>query len=76
MDTTPDSKFEKTSLNTVGRRRERGFYDKRQIADIFREAKICHVSFIHDFLPQCIPMVSALEETPDGDLILYLHGNF
>jgi len=69
-----DNKFDQSDLNTVKRFKDRATYDKHQIAAIFRQAKICHVSFIHDHLPQCIPMIAALEETEEGDLFVYFHG--
>ncbi|TDL18484.1 hypothetical protein BD410DRAFT_774933 [Rickenella mellea] len=69
-----DSKFDQSNLNTVKRNKDRASYDKQQIADIFKQAKICHVSFIHDFLPQCIPMIAAVEETDEGELFVYFHG--
>jgi hypothetical protein len=66
--------FDQSDLNTV-RRKDRASYDKHQIADIFRQAKICHVSFVHDHLPQCIPMIGALDETEEGDVFVYFHGD-
>jgi hypothetical protein len=40
-----------------------------------REAKILHVAFVDgDGLPQCVPMIGALEDDAVGDHILYLHG--
>lgn len=70
-----DKNFDRSDLNTVKRHKDRAIYDKHQIADIFRQAKICHVSFIHEHLPQCIPMIAALEETEEGDLFVYFHGD-
>jgi len=69
-----DNTFDQSDLNTVRRLKDRASYDKRQIADIFKQAKICHVAFLYDGLPQCIPMIAALEETPEGDLFVYFHG--
>lgn len=70
-----DNQFDQSQLNTIRRHKDRATYDKGQIAEIFREAKICHISFIHDHLPQCIPVVAALEETEEGDLFVYIHGD-
>jgi len=68
--------YEKTELNTVGRHKERGHYDKTTVTAIIREAKVLHVAFVDDDgMPQCVPMIGALEDTEDGDLILYLHGH-
>jgi hypothetical protein len=71
-----DNTFDQSDLNTVRRNKDRATYDKHQIADIVRQAKICHVSFVHDHLPQCIPMIGALDETAEGDLFVYFHGDF
>jgi hypothetical protein len=67
-------RYDQSELNTVRRNKDRATYDKHQIADIVRQAKICHVSFVYDHLPQCIPMIAALEETEEGDLFVYFHG--
>ncbi|CAE6411563.1 unnamed protein product [Rhizoctonia solani] len=40
------NKFEKTPLNTVRRRPDRGIYDKETIASIIHEAKVMHVAFV------------------------------
>lgn len=78
MTTIPDpnyeATFEQTSLNTVSRSKERASYDKKQITEIVKDAKICHVSFVHDGLPQCIPMIGAIEETEEGEMFVYFHG--
>jgi hypothetical protein len=38
---------------------------------------VLHVAFVDDDgMPQCVPMIGALEDTEDGDLTLYLHGHF
>lgn len=51
------------------------FVSKETIASIVREAKILHVAFVDgDGMPQCIPMIGALEDDAVGDHILYLHG--
>lgn len=71
-----DNKYDQSELNTVRRNKDRATYDKHQIADIVRQAKLCHVSFVYDHLPQCIPMIAALEETEEGDLFVYFHGEF
>lgn len=68
--------FDQSDLNSVKRNKDRASYDKQQIKAIFKEARICHVAFIHDGLPQCIPMIGAIEETPEGDLFVYFHGAF
>lgn len=73
-DPDPDTIFDKTELNTVKRNKDRGVYDKHTISEIFRQAKICHVSFVHNGLPQCIPMIGAIEETAEGHLFVYFHG--
>jgi uncharacterized protein len=50
---------------------------KATIAAIIREAKIVHVAFVdEDGMPQCVPMVGALEDNEDGECILYLHGSY
>ncbi|KAB5596444.1 hypothetical protein CTheo_81 [Ceratobasidium theobromae] len=41
-----DNKFEKTPLNTVRRRPDRGVYDKETVASIVREARVMHVAFV------------------------------
>lgn len=74
MDAELDPKFDQSDLNTVKRNKDRATYEKTQIADILKEAKICHVSFVHDQLPQCIPMIGALEQTAGGDMFVYFHG--
>jgi len=67
--------FEKTKLNTVGRLKDRANYDKKTIEDIVAAAKILHVAFVDDQgLPQCVPLIGALEETPGGDIFAYFHG--
>jgi len=48
---------------------------KETVAAIIRESKILHVAFVdEDEMPQCMPMIGALEENEQGDHILYLHG--
>ena len=48
---------------------------KETIASIVREAKILHVAWVDaDGMPQCIPMIGALEDDGSGDPVLYLHG--
>jgi nitroimidazol reductase NimA-like FMN-containing flavoprotein (pyridoxamine 5'-phosphate oxidase superfamily) len=69
-----DDAFERSELNTVKRFKDRATYERNKIVDIFRQTKISHVSFLHNHLPQCIPMITALEETPDGELFAYFHG--
>ena len=50
-------------------------YAKETIATIVRESKILHVAFVdEDGMPQCVPMIGALEDNDAGDLILFLHG--
>lgn len=70
------TQFDQSDLNSVKRNKDRASYDKQQIKAIFEEARICHVAFIHDGLPQCIPMIGAIEETAEGDLFVYFHGTF
>ncbi|KZS98950.1 hypothetical protein SISNIDRAFT_403947 [Sistotremastrum niveocremeum HHB9708] len=66
--------FDKTPLNTVGRLPARGSYDKDVIKSIIEEAKVGHVAWVDDEgLPQCIPMLGAVEDI-DGDLFIYFHG--
>ncbi|KAF8590516.1 hypothetical protein K439DRAFT_1627789 [Ramaria rubella] len=68
--------YEKTELNKIGRHKERAKYDKATISTIIREAKLVHVAFVdNDGMPQCVPMIGALEDTSEGDLVLYLHGH-
>ena len=69
-----NTQFDQSDLNSVKRNKDRASYDKQQIKAIFKEARICHVAFIHDGLPQCIPMIGAIEETAEGDLFVYFHG--
>ncbi|KAM0754151.1 hypothetical protein T439DRAFT_172566 [Meredithblackwellia eburnea MCA 4105] len=71
-----ETHFDKTQLNTVKRYKHRAAYDRKTIFAIAQGAPVLHVSFISDDgLPQCIPMVGALEETSDGEAFLYLHGS-
>ena len=50
-------------------------HSQATISAIIREAKLVHVAFVdEDGMPQCVPMIGALEDNQDGDLILYLHG--
>lgn len=73
--TENDAKFEKTALNTVRRRPDRGVYDKETIASIIREARVMHVAFVDaQGLPQCIPMIGAWHEDETGQCYLYFHG--
>ncbi|KIM87444.1 hypothetical protein PILCRDRAFT_3910 [Piloderma croceum F 1598] len=68
--------YEKSDLNTVRRHPERAKYDKEIVAAIIRESKILHVAFTdEDEMPQCMPMIGALEENEQGDHILYLHAH-
>ncbi|KAG9095336.1 hypothetical protein FRC06_009892 [Ceratobasidium sp. 370] len=70
-----DTKFEKTALNTVRRRPDRGVYDKQTISAIIREARVMHVAFVDaSGLPQCIPMLGAWHEDETGQCYLYFHG--
>ncbi|CAE7140097.1 unnamed protein product [Rhizoctonia solani] len=69
------NKFEKTPLNTVRRRPDRGSYDKETIASIIGEAKVMHVAFVDtQGLPQCIPMLGVWDEDETGQCYLYFHG--
>ncbi|KAG8691322.1 hypothetical protein FRC11_004967 [Ceratobasidium sp. 423] len=69
------NKFEKTDLNTVRRRPDRGVYDKEVIASIIGEAKVMHVAFVDtQGLPQCIPMLGVWDEDETGQCYLYFHG--
>ncbi|CAE6481859.1 unnamed protein product [Rhizoctonia solani] len=69
------NKFEKTTLNTVRRRPDRGIYDKETIASIIQEAKVMHVAFIDaQGLPQCIPMLGVWDEDETGQCYMYFHG--
>ncbi|CAE6461518.1 unnamed protein product [Rhizoctonia solani] len=69
------NKFEKTTLNTVRRRPDRGIYDKETIASIIQETKVMHVAFIDtQGLPQCIPMLGVWDEDETGQCYLYFHG--
>ncbi|CAE6475851.1 unnamed protein product [Rhizoctonia solani] len=69
------NKFEKTTLNTVRRRPDRGIYDKETIASIVQEAKVMHVAFVDtQGLPQCIPMLGVWHEDETGQCYLYFHG--
>ncbi|KAG8712109.1 hypothetical protein FRC08_015012 [Ceratobasidium sp. 394] len=71
----PDTKFEKTALNTVRRRPDRGVYDKQTISAIIREARVMHVAFVDaSGLPQCVPMLGAWHEDETGQCYLYFHG--
>jgi uncharacterized protein len=48
---------------------------KETVAAIIHESKILHVAFVdEDGMPQCVPMIGALEEDKQGDHILFLHG--
>jgi len=68
--------YEKSDLNTVRRHPERAKYDKETVAAIIHESKILHVAFVdEDGMPQCVPMIGALEEDKQGDHILFLHGH-
>ncbi|QRV86662.1 pyridoxamine 5'-phosphate oxidase family protein [Ceratobasidium sp. AG-Ba] len=70
-----DAKFEKTALNTVRRRPDRGVYDKETISAIIREARVMHVAFVdHSGLPQCVPMLAAWHEDGTGQCYVYFHG--
>ncbi|SCV66915.1 BQ2448_5561 [Microbotryum intermedium] len=70
-----ETHFEKTRLNTL-KYAKRGHYDKRLIFAIFRAVPVVHVAFVdRDGLPQCVPMVGAIEETEDGEVFVYLHGS-
>ncbi|CAE6379376.1 unnamed protein product [Rhizoctonia solani] len=69
------NKFEKTTLNTVRRRPDRGIYDRETIASIIREAKVMHVAFVDaQGLPQCIPMLGVWDEDETGQCYMYFHG--
>ncbi|SCZ95727.1 BZ3500_MvSof-1268-A1-R1_Chr8-1g09758 [Microbotryum saponariae] len=72
-----ETHFEKTKLNTVNSYAKRGHYDKRLIFAIVRAVPVVHVAFVDraDGLPQCVPMVAAIEETEDGEVFVYLHGS-
>ncbi|KZP22909.1 hypothetical protein FIBSPDRAFT_859126 [Athelia psychrophila] len=73
---TDETHFDKTDLNTVKRYKHRAAYDRKTIFAIARAAPVLHVAFVSDDgLPQCIPMVGALEETEDGEAFVYLHGS-
>ncbi|KAF5376159.1 hypothetical protein D9757_009316 [Collybiopsis confluens] len=74
-DTDADKTFDQSDLNTVKRNKDRASYDKDLIVSIVKEARICHVSFMYDGLPQCVPMIGAIEQVPEsGDLFVYFHG--
>lgn len=68
--------FDKTKLNTINRLPARGSYDKSTIKAIAAEAKVAHLAWSDEStgLPQCVPMLAALEEI-DGDLYAYFHGH-
>jgi len=68
--------YEKSDLNTVKRHPERAKYDKETVASIIHESKILHIAFVdEDGMPQCMPMIGALEQDEQGDHILFLHGH-
>ncbi|KAG9127655.1 hypothetical protein FRC07_011241 [Ceratobasidium sp. 392] len=70
-----EAKFEKTALNTVRRRPDRGVYDKETISAIIREARVMHVAFVDSSgLPQCVPMLGAWHEDETGQCYVYFHG--
>ncbi|ORY66647.1 hypothetical protein BCR35DRAFT_308512 [Leucosporidium creatinivorum] len=70
-----ETTFDKSDLNTVKRYRHRAAYDKETIYGIVKAATVLHVAFVdREGLPQCIPMVGALEQTADGEDYIYLHG--
>jgi len=71
-----DQSFDKTKLNTVNRLPARATYDKAEIIAIAQQAKIAHLAWSDEAtgLPQCVPMLAALEEV-DGDLFVYFHGH-
>lgn len=71
-----DVVFDKTKLNTINRLPQRGNYDKAKIKEIAAEAKVAHLAWTDETtgLPQCVPMLAALEEV-DGDIYAYFHGN-
>lgn len=48
----------------------RGTYDKAQIDGILKEGLTCHVAFVADGRPVCIPMIYAQLEDK-----LYVHGS-
>ncbi|KAF5340470.1 hypothetical protein D9757_014604 [Collybiopsis confluens] len=76
-DTDADKTFDQSDLNTVKRNKDRASYDKDLIVSIVKEARICHVSFMYDGLPQCVPMIGAIEQVPEsGDLFVYFHVPF
>lgn len=60
---------------TVIRSEAEQSFSKETVAAIVRESKILHVAFVdEDGMPQCIPMIGALEDDKQGDHYLYLHG--
>ncbi len=48
----------------------RGTYDKGQVDEIYREGLTCHVAFVADGRPVCIPMIYVKLEDK-----LYVHGS-
>jgi len=63
------SSFEKTELNRIARKPQRGNYDREAIYAIVDEALICHVGIAEGDQPVVIPTIHARI----GDTI-YLHG--
>lgn len=63
------TQYDKTSLNQLHRKPDRGHYDKATIHAIIDETLICHVGFIDGGQPVVIPTIHAR----DGDTLL-LHG--
>ena len=50
-------------------------YTKETITTIVCESKILHTAFVNeDGVPQCMPMIGALEDNNAEDLVLFLHG--
>ncbi|WOO78257.1 uncharacterized protein LOC62_02G001807 [Vanrija pseudolonga] len=71
---TATTEYPQTHENTVGRYGENAQYDVATIKAIIQESHFVNVSFVDlDGMPQCIPMVSAIEEAQDG-LYVYIHG--
>ncbi len=65
------AELEKTKLNTVQRRPQRGVYDKDTVHAIIDEARVCHVGIVEeDGQPVVIPQLHVRV----GDN-LYLHGS-
>ncbi|KAK9840202.1 hypothetical protein WJX74_005395 [Apatococcus lobatus] len=67
---TANDSYEVTKFSKVRRLPARGTYDKGQIDGILKEGLTCHVAFVADGRPVCIPMIYAVLEDK-----LYVHGS-